>query len=55
MRRTKGGGLARLVTGRGPYCTQEYTLQKVDGSWRIAAERDLGLWPDGALNEDIGG
>lgn len=41
--------------GNGPYFTQEYTLQKVDGSWRIAAERDLGLWPDGALNEDIGG
>jgi hypothetical protein len=39
----------------GPYYTQEYTLQKVDGSWRIAAERDLGLWPDGTLNENLGG
>ena len=39
----------------GPHYTQEYTLQKLDGSWRIAAERDLGLWPDGALSEDLGG
>jgi hypothetical protein len=41
--------------GNGPYFTQEYTLEKVDGSWRIAAERDLGLWPDGTLNGDLGG
>ena len=34
---------------------QEYTLKKVGGSWRIASERDLGLWPDGTLNEDLGG
>jgi hypothetical protein len=41
--------------GNGPFYTQEYTLKKVDGSWRIASERDLGLWPDGTLNEDLGG
>ena len=39
----------------GPYYTQEYTLKKVGGSWRIASERDLGLWPDGTFNEDLGG
>jgi hypothetical protein len=39
----------------GPAFTQEYTLQKVGGSWRIATQRDLGLWPDGTLSEDLGG
>jgi hypothetical protein len=34
--------------------TQEYSLQKVGGSSRIAAQRDLALWPDGTLNGDLG-
>jgi hypothetical protein len=64
VRRNPGGSIVVRVVhwdhtlwsgSMGPAFTQEYTLQKVGGSWRIAAQRDLALWPDGTLNGDLGG
>jgi len=39
----------------GPFYTQEYTLKKVGGSWRIASDRQWGTMLDGTLSEDLGG
>lgn len=39
----------------GPFFTQEYTLKKVGGSWRIAADRQWGTQLDGKVTPDVGG